>query len=131
MGFRHVWTIAGGLVVVIAAIALLEVSRQTGGEPGQEPGNARPDQAPRSLPAKTEPSLSAGDPRVEEPQAPLVEKQLVAGESRANLDHPSASPYADTSGIDHETGWPYETRIRVEQVSQYSPLTPGRSHQRR
>jgi hypothetical protein len=122
MGSRTKWAIAGGLAVVIAVVAVVEISRQH-----VEPGHSfeKPGQDARSLPAEPEPSPSAGYPRVEEPKAPLAGEQLLAEESRAAMDPPAALLPADAPALDPETGWPYSTRARVEQALYQALDTPG------
>lgn len=121
MGSRTKWAIAGGLAVVIAAVAVIEISRQH-----VEPGHSfeKPGQDARSLPAEPEPSSSAGYPRVEEPKAPLAGGQLLAEESRAAMDPPAALLPADALALDPETGWSYSTRARVEQALYQALDTP-------
>lgn len=123
MGSRTIWAIAGGLVVVVVAITLLEVSPHSG-EAVQERGDVRPGQDARSSPAASDSSSSVGDPGVEELQVPVAERDRVAHERGAALDPPRETAIADPSGIDHETGWTYRTRMRAEQALYEALDTP-------
>lgn len=115
MGFRSIGVLVGGLVAVIAAIAVFGVAIQPG-EPAQE---QRDVQAERDISVQ---ASESGRPQSANTRVANEAHMLLPGQGAATDDGTASadrlrSPHlAETSGLDHETGWPYATRVRAEQA---------------
>lgn len=115
MGFRSKWMLVGGLVAVATAITVLVVAIRPG-DPAQEQRDGQIDRDTLvQVPESGRPD--SADDRVANDAHMLLPGQGVAtDDGTASVDHlPSTRP-ADTSGLDHETGWTYATRMRAEQA---------------
>lgn len=115
MGFRSIWVLVGGLVSVFTAIAVLVVAIQPG-DPAQEQRDKRVDRDTLVQVPESGRPQSADDRVANEAHVLLPGQGAATDDGTASVDHlPSTRP-ADTSGLDHETGWPHATRMRAEQA---------------
>lgn len=114
MGFRSIWVLVGGLVAVVTAIAFLKVAIQPGG-PAQEQRDKQVDRDTLVQVPESGRPQSANTRVANEAHMLLPGQGAATDDGTASVDHLRSNHPANESALDHETGWPYATRIRAEQ----------------
>ncbi len=115
MGFRSIGVLVGGLVAVITAIAVFGVTIQPG-EPAQEQRDGQIGRDTLVQASESGGPQSAGAQVRVEPPMPLAAQEPAPAYGTKSADRLRSPHPAEASGLDHETGWPYATRMRAEQA---------------